>query len=61
MMDRDAKVLDQEARAREKQLSREADEQALASGEKTREQLRRENHLFAGQKFELLIDPSRLA
>jgi len=34
-------------RALEKQRSREADEQALASGEKTREQLCTENGAFA--------------
>ena len=34
-------------RAREKQISREEDARALASGEKSREQLRRENGHFA--------------
>jgi len=38
-------------RAKEKQLSREADLDALASGEKTKQQLREENHIFAGRKF----------
>lgn len=38
-------------RDKEKQASRLADEQALASGEKTRQQLREENHIFAGRKF----------
>jgi hypothetical protein len=33
-------------RAREKQASRDADARALASGEKSREQLTRENGLF---------------
>jgi len=36
-----------EQRAREKQLSREADELAVAQGEKSREQLREENAHFA--------------
>jgi hypothetical protein len=35
-------------RALEKQLAREADERDLASGKKSREQLRRENAHFAG-------------
>ena len=34
-------------RAAEKQRAREADEQALSSGDKSREQLRRENGHFA--------------
>lgn len=38
---------DPEQRAREKQASRERDEADLASGRKTREQLRRENGVFA--------------
>jgi hypothetical protein len=38
---------DPEQRAREKQASRERDEADLASGRKTREQLRRENGAFA--------------
>jgi hypothetical protein len=38
--------LDPKERAREKQRSREEDAQALASGEKSREQLRRENGHF---------------
>ncbi len=39
--------LDVAERAREKQRSRDEDARALASGEKTREQLRRENGVFA--------------
>lgn len=35
-----------ENRQREKQVSREADEQDIVSGKKTREQLRRENGLI---------------
>lgn len=38
---------DFEARAAEKQASRDADEAALASGEKSRDDLRRENGAFA--------------
>lgn len=38
---------DPERRAREKQASRERDEADLASGRKTREQLRRESGAFA--------------
>ncbi len=38
---------DPEERAREKQRSREDDARALASGEKSREELRRENGHFA--------------
>jgi len=39
--------LDPQGRAREKQQSREDDARALASGEKSAEQLRRENGHFA--------------
>jgi hypothetical protein len=38
---------DPEERAREKQASRDEDARALASGEKSREQLCRENGAFA--------------
>jgi hypothetical protein len=38
---------DPQERAREKQRSREADERSLASGEKSRDELRRENGHFA--------------
>lgn len=41
------KSSDPKKRAREKQRSREEDLRALASGEKSREQLRRENGIFA--------------
>jgi hypothetical protein len=37
---------DEAKRAREKQISRDEDARALASGEKSREQLRRENGHF---------------
>lgn len=43
----EAGSLDPIARAAEKSASREADERALATGEKTREDLRRENAAFA--------------
>jgi hypothetical protein len=46
-MPKDPERLDPEERAREKQLSREADARALASGEKSRDELRRENGHFA--------------
>jgi hypothetical protein len=39
------------ARAAEKQASRDADELALESGEKTRDQLRRENGHFSSLRF----------
>jgi hypothetical protein len=39
--------LDPQERAREKQRSRDADARALASGEKSRDELRRENGHFA--------------
>jgi hypothetical protein len=47
-------------RAAEKAKSREADDQALASGEKTREQLRAENRAFAFPRERLRIDFSRV-
>jgi hypothetical protein len=43
----DPERFDPKKRAHEKQLSREEDARALASGAKTREQLRRENGHFA--------------
>lgn len=39
--------IDPDERAREKQESRDEDERTLASGEKTQEQLRRENGHFS--------------
>ena len=44
-------------RAREKRQAREEDERALRSGEKSSEQLRAENHLFASRRVRLLMDP----
>ena len=51
---------DPKQRALEKKLSREADAQALASGEKTREQLRAENRAFAFPRERLRVDFSRV-
>jgi hypothetical protein len=49
-------------RAKEKQASRDADEQALASGEKTREQLRQENGLVSSLRFRVnMADAEKLA
>jgi hypothetical protein len=42
-----------QGRALEKHLSREADARALASGDKERDQLRRENGHFAGRKVQV--------
>jgi hypothetical protein len=46
LMAKEPERLDPKERAREKQLSREEDARALASGEKSREQLQRENGHF---------------
>jgi hypothetical protein len=51
-----AEKLDVEKRRQEKQASREADARALASGEKSREQLRRENGAFSGLNVEIDFD-----
>ncbi len=51
-----AEKLDVEKRRQEKQASREADARALASGEKSREQLRRENGVFSGLNLEIDLD-----
>jgi hypothetical protein len=45
-MPKDAERHDPQERAREKQRSREDDASALASGEKSRDELRRENGHF---------------
>ena len=47
VMARDPERFDPKERAREKQRSREEDARALASGEKSREQLQRENGHFS--------------
>jgi hypothetical protein len=46
---------DPEERAREKQASRDEDARALASGEKNREQLKRENGAFSFPRERLRI------
>jgi hypothetical protein len=46
VMAKELERFDPKERAREKQLSREEDARALASGEKSREQLQRENGHF---------------
>jgi hypothetical protein len=46
-----ATTYDPAERAAAKQASRDADEQALESGEKTREQLRRENGHFSSLRL----------
>lgn len=46
-------------RAREKAASRDADQRALESGEKTREQLRVENGAFAFPRDRVVIDFTR--
>jgi hypothetical protein len=51
---------DAKQRALEKQLSREADARALASGEKTRDQLRAENGAFAFPRERVHVDFSRV-
>lgn len=48
-----------EERRREKEKSREEDRRALESGEKTAEQLRRENCHFSGLNVKLNLKRSR--
>lgn len=52
-------VLDPVARAQEKAASREADARALASGEKSQEDLRVENGAFAFPRDRVVVDFSR--
>ncbi len=59
-MAHDENKFGQQARAREKQRSRDNDDRALATGEKTREQLRRENGYFAFPNVRIHIDPKSL-
>jgi hypothetical protein len=47
-------------RAREKEASREMDARALASGEKSREQLRSENSAFGYPRDRVRIDFARV-
>jgi hypothetical protein len=46
-MQKEPKPLDPKEREREKKLSRDEDARALAAGEKSRDELRRENGHFA--------------
>ena len=46
-------------RAAEKRKSRKADERALKSGKKSREQLRMENGLFSGVKVRLVLEKAK--
>lgn len=50
---RDESGYSADVRAAEKQTSRDEDERALASGEKTQEQLRRENGAFFGMRVRI--------
>lgn len=54
-----ALVLDPAVRAQEKAASREEDARALASGEKSQEQLRAENGAFAFPRDRIVVDFSR--
>jgi hypothetical protein len=47
--------------SRAKQESREADDRALASGEKSREELRRENGLFVFPRAKINYERSQLS
>ena len=46
-------------RAAEKRKTREADERALRSGKKNRQQLRLENGLFSGVKVRLVLEKAK--
>lgn len=52
--------LDVAERAREKAASREVDARALASGEKSREQLRAENSAFGFPRERVRVDFARV-
>ncbi len=54
-----ALVLDPAVRAQEKAASREKDARALASGEKSQDQLRVENSAFAFPRDRIVVDFSR--
>jgi hypothetical protein len=58
-MRREAEAFDPAERAAEKQASRDDDARALASGAKSREQLRRENSMFSGAVSIVLGKPLR--
>lgn len=53
-------TLDPHQRALEKAASREADERALKAGEKTREDLRRENSFFSFPPGRIRIDMTKV-
>jgi hypothetical protein len=55
----DAKRFDPNERAREKQASRDEDSRALAAGEKTREQLKRENGLVVARNVRISLRGSK--
>jgi hypothetical protein len=48
-----------ERRKAEKQRSRDEDQRALESGQKSREQLRQENGLFSGVKVRVEFDKAK--
>ncbi len=52
----DEKQFDPAARAEEKQRSREEDELALSRGEKTQDEMRRENGLFVFARVRIDLD-----
>lgn len=47
-------------RVRAKQMSREEDERALASGEKTQEQIQKENGIFSFTNAKIIFDPKSI-
>jgi hypothetical protein len=54
-MARESDCFDPQERARAKQISRDVDARALASGEKSRDELRRENGHFAFRMVRVTI------
>ena len=48
-----------ERRKAEKQRSRDEDQRALQSGQKSQEQLRQENGLFSGVKVRLVLEKAK--
>jgi hypothetical protein len=48
-----------ERRKAEKQRSRDEDQRALESGQKSREQLRQENGLFSGVRLRVELDKAK--
>ncbi len=55
----DQKYFSFEERAREKQTSRDRDEQDLLSNKKTREQLRKENGYFSQFKYTINLSKAK--